>query len=211
MVFLGSSGSEAMESGHQGRRTRRRAQGGPKIVYAEKLLATGKTKGACCRSPDGPLLYRGEFQLVDNTVRRALFADIEAVGERLPLRSRNRRHRCWRPSRVAAGIVSAPAEYWQEAARTLRPFGVLWGRHEVQCGPRAHRPFLRLRASTAWCPTSRRLPSRSGGGKAAVRRDYSRVVGLYYEGLWQPQDRHDLRPGDRSAPWARRRSPPSRR
>ena len=65
MVFLGSSGSEAMEAAIK---VAERAAGPkkPKIVYAENSFH-GKTKGVLSIT-DGQL-YRGEFKLVDNTVR----------------------------------------------------------------------------------------------------------------------------------------------
>ena len=74
MVFLGSSGSEAMEAAIK---VAERAAGPkrPKIVYAENSFH-GKTKGVLSVT-DGSL-YRGEFKLVDNTVR-VPFGDIAAV------------------------------------------------------------------------------------------------------------------------------------
>ena len=74
MVFLGSSGSEAMEAAIK---VAERAAGPkrPKIVYAENSFH-GKTKGVLSVT-DGAL-YRGEFKLVDNTVR-VPFGDIVAV------------------------------------------------------------------------------------------------------------------------------------
>src|SRR5215510_5475677 len=65
MVFLGSSGSEAMEAAVK---VAERAAGParPKIVYAENYFH-GKTKGVLAVT-DGKL-YRGEFKLTDNTVR----------------------------------------------------------------------------------------------------------------------------------------------
>ena len=74
MVFLGSSGSEAMEAAIK---VAERAAGPkrPKIVYAENSFH-GKTKGVLAIT-DGKL-YRGEFKLTDNTVR-VPFGDIEAI------------------------------------------------------------------------------------------------------------------------------------
>ncbi len=74
MVFLGSSGSEAMEAAVK---LAERAAGPkrPKIVYAENSFH-GKTKGVLSIT-DGSL-YRGEFRLTDNVVK-VPFADIEAV------------------------------------------------------------------------------------------------------------------------------------
>src|ERR687891_463254 len=74
MVFLGSSGSEAMEAAVK---LAERAAGPkrPKIVYAENSFH-GKTKGVLAVT-DGKL-YRGEFKLTDNTVR-VPFGDIDAI------------------------------------------------------------------------------------------------------------------------------------
>ncbi|MFY8098937.1 MAG: aminotransferase class III-fold pyridoxal phosphate-dependent enzyme, partial [Allorhizobium sp.] len=74
MVFLGSSGSEAMEAAIK---VAERAAGPqkPKVVYAENSFH-GKTKGVLSIT-DGSL-YRGQFKLVDNTVR-VPFGDIEAI------------------------------------------------------------------------------------------------------------------------------------
>src|SRR6185436_2104676 len=74
MVFLGSSGSEAMEAAIK---VAERAAGPkrPKIVYAENSFH-GKTKGVLSIT-DGQL-YRGDFKLVDNTVK-VPFGDIDAV------------------------------------------------------------------------------------------------------------------------------------
>ena len=93
--------------------------------------------------------------------------------ERLPLRSRNRRHRAERPSRVAGG-ASYPrrAEYWQKLRELCDRFGVVVGRRRgavAALGRTGH--FSTPSSSTAWCPTSRRLPKSLGGGKAAGRRD----------------------------------------
>ncbi|TGS21785.1 aminotransferase class III-fold pyridoxal phosphate-dependent enzyme, partial [Mesorhizobium sp. M2D.F.Ca.ET.185.01.1.1] len=76
-VFLGSSGSEAMEAAVK---LAERAAGPkrPKIVYAENSFH-GKTKGVLGIT-DGQL-DRADFKMADNTVRIP-FADIEAV-ERL--------------------------------------------------------------------------------------------------------------------------------
>ena len=115
MVFLGSSGSEAMEAAIK---VAERAAGPkrPKIVYAENSFH-GKTKGVLSIT-DGQL-YRGEFKLVDNTVR-VPFGDIDAIEQCLPLRSRDRCHRAGNhPGRRrhhpgAAGILA-------KAACALRP------------------------------------------------------------------------------------------
>src|SRR5690606_5756507 len=74
MVFLGSSGSEAMEAALK---LAEQVQGPArsKILYAENSFH-GKTKGVLAVT-DGPL-YRSRFKLSDNNVR-VPFGDIGAV------------------------------------------------------------------------------------------------------------------------------------
>ncbi len=88
MVFLGSSGSEAMEAAIK---VAERAAGPkkPKIVYAENSFH-GKTKGVLSIT-DGQL-YRGDFKLVGNTVR-VPFGGYRCCREALQDRSGNWRDR----------------------------------------------------------------------------------------------------------------------
>ena len=157
MVFLGSSGSEAMEAAIK---VAERAAGPkrPKIVYAENSFH-GKTKGVLSIT-DGSL-YRGDFKLVDNTVR-VPFGDIEAV------------ENAFRSDPAigvivletiqgGGGIVQAPARILAEAAEAVRPVRRDLGgrRGAVRLWP--HRPLLRLRAL-------RRRSRRHRAGQVARRR-----------------------------------------
>jgi acetylornithine/succinyldiaminopimelate/putrescine aminotransferase len=128
MVFLGTSGSEAMEAAVK---LAERAAGTdrPKIVYAENSFH-GKTKGVLAVT-DGAL-YRATFTLPQNTVRIP-FGDIESV----------RRAFSTDPKigtivletvQGGGGIIQAPREYWQQLRALCDEYGVLWVADEVQCG-----------------------------------------------------------------------------
>lgn len=128
MVFLGSSGSEAMEAALK---IAEQAQGPSKstIVYAENSFH-GKTKGVLAVT-DGAL-YRSQFKLPQNT-RKVPFADAGAL--QLLLESD--------PSigilvletiQGGGGIIEAPANYWREVRRLCDKHDVLWIADEVQCG-----------------------------------------------------------------------------
>ncbi|WP_295806770.1 aspartate aminotransferase family protein [uncultured Nitratireductor sp.] len=128
MVFLGSSGSEAMESAVK---LAERAAGPkrPKVVYAENSFH-GKTKGVLTIT-DGSL-YRAEFRLTDNTVR-VPFGDIDAI-----------EHAFRTDPQIGAivletvqgggGINEAPREFWQKLRQLCDQYGVIWVADEVQCG-----------------------------------------------------------------------------
>jgi acetylornithine/succinyldiaminopimelate/putrescine aminotransferase len=128
MVFLGSSGSEAMEAALK---ICEQAQGPTRstIVYAENSFH-GKTKGVLAIT-DGAL-YRSEFQLTQN-VRKVPFGDLEAI--RLAFESD--------PSigtivletiQGGGGINQAPTAFWQGLRALCDKHGVLWIADEVQCG-----------------------------------------------------------------------------
>lgn len=161
MVFLGSSGSEAMEAAIK---VAERAAGPkrPKIVYAENSFH-GKTKGVLSIT-DGPL-YRGEFRLVDNTVR-VPFADIEAV-ENAFRSDPGIGVIVLETIQGGGGIVSAPAEYWQKLRELCDRYGVLWVADEVQCGLGRTGHFYAFEQFGV-VPDVTALAKSLGGGKAAV-------------------------------------------
>jgi acetylornithine/succinyldiaminopimelate/putrescine aminotransferase len=161
MVFLGSSGSEAMEAAIK---VAERAAGPkrPKIVYAENSFH-GKTKGVLSIT-DGQL-YRGEFKLTDNTVR-VPFADIDAVEAAFKSD----------PAigvivletiQGGGGIVQAPAEYWQKLRALCDQYGVLWVADEVQCGLGRSGRFYAFEHYGV-VPDVTALAKSLGGGKSAV-------------------------------------------
>jgi acetylornithine/succinyldiaminopimelate/putrescine aminotransferase len=161
MVFLGSSGSEAMEAAIK---VAERAAGPkrPKIVYAENSFH-GKTKGVLSIT-DGQL-YRGDFKLTDNTVR-VPFADIDAVEAAFKSD----------PAigvivletiQGGGGIVQAPAEYWQKLRALCDQYGVLWVADEVQCGLGRSGRFYAFEHYGV-VPDVTALAKSLGGGKSAV-------------------------------------------
>ena len=176
MVFLGSTGSEAMEAAIK---VAERAAGPkrPKIVYAENSFH-GKTKGVLAVT-DGQL-YRGEFRLVDNTVR-VPFGDIDAI------------ENAFRSDPAigvivletiqgGGGIIEAPAEFWQELRALCDQYGVIWVADEVQCGYGRTGRFYAFEHDGV-VPDVTALAKSLGGGKAAIgamiaRRDvYMKAYG----------------------------------
>lgn len=161
MVFLGSSGSEAMEAALK---VAERAAGPqkPKIVYAENSFH-GKTKGVLSIT-DGSL-YRGEFKLVDNTVR-VPFGDIEAIENAFRAD----------PSigvivletiQGGGGIIQADPAFWQRLRALCDQHGVLWVADEVQCGFGRTGKFYAFEHYGV-IPDVTALAKSLGGGKAAV-------------------------------------------
>jgi acetylornithine/succinyldiaminopimelate/putrescine aminotransferase len=161
MVFLGSSGSEAMEAAIK---VAERAAGPkrPKIVYAENSFH-GKTKGVLAVT-DGKL-YRGEFKLADNTVR-VPFGDIGAIEN--AFRSD--------PSvgmivletvQGGGGIIQADAAFWQKLRALCDRHGVIWVADEVQCGYGRTGRFYAFEHYGV-VPDVTALAKSLGGGKAAV-------------------------------------------
>jgi len=161
MVFFGSSGSEAMEAAIK---VAERAAGPkrPKIVYAENSFH-GKTKGVLSVT-DGQL-YRGDFKLIDNTVR-VPFGDIDAV------------ENAFRSDPAigvivletvqgGGGIIQASAEYWQKLRALCDKYGVIWVADEVQCGYGRTGRFYAFEHYGV-VPDVTALAKSLGGGKAAV-------------------------------------------
>ena len=161
MVFLGSSGSEAMEAALK---VAERAAGPkrPKIVYAENSFH-GKTKGVLSIT-DGQL-YRGEFKLTGNTVR-VPFADIDAV-ENAFRSDPEIGVIVLETIQGGGGIVQAPAEYWQKLRKLCDRYGVLWVADEVQCGYGRSGRFYAFEHYGV-VPDVTALAKSLGAGKAAI-------------------------------------------
>lgn len=128
MVFLGSSGSEAMEAAIK---VAEQAQGAAKskILYAANAFH-GKTKGALSITDSG--LYQQQFKLVDNRVK-VPFGDLDAIRQAIESD----------PSigivvletiQGGGGIIEAPTAFWQGLRALCDRHGVLWVADEVQCG-----------------------------------------------------------------------------
>jgi acetylornithine/succinyldiaminopimelate/putrescine aminotransferase len=161
MVFLGSSGSEAMEAAVK---LAERAAGPkrPKVVYAENSFH-GKTKGVLAIT-DGQL-YRADFKLVDNTVR-VPFADIAAV-EKAFQSDPEIGVIVLETIQGGGGIIQAPAEYWQQLRALCDRYGVLWVADEVQCGYGRSGRFYAFEHYGV-VPDVTALAKSLGAGKAAV-------------------------------------------
>ena len=161
MVFLGSSGSEAMEAAVK---LAERAAGPkrPKVVYAENSFH-GKTKGVLAIT-DGSL-YRADFKVVDNTVR-VPFGDIDAV-ERLFRSDPEIGVIVLETIQGGGGIIQAPTEYWQKLRALCDQYGVLWVADEVQCGYGRSGRFYAFEHHGV-VPDVTALAKSLGAGKAAV-------------------------------------------
>jgi len=161
MVFLGSSGSEAMEAAIK---LAERVAGPkrPKIVYAENSFH-GKTRGVLSIT-DGPL-YRGEFKLLDNNVK-VPFGEIEAI----------RRAFESDPTigvlvletiQGGGGINIAPPEFWQQVRALCNKHGVIWVADEVQCGVGRSGRFFAFEYANV-VPDITAVAKSLGGGKTAM-------------------------------------------
>ncbi len=161
MVFLGSSGSEAMEAALK---VCEQAQGPgkSKIIYAENSFH-GKTKGALSIT-DGPS-YRAKFDLLTSgvkvpfgdigAIRRAIEAD-PAIGIV-----------CLETIQGGGGINTAPAKFWQELRALCDKHGVLWIADEVQCGMGRTGRFYAFEYAGV-VPDVTALAKSLGGGKCAM-------------------------------------------
>jgi len=161
MVFLGSSGSEAMEAAIK---VAERAAGPkkPKVVYAENSFH-GKTKGVLSIT-DGSL-YRGDFRLVDNTVR-VPFGDIDAI--EAAFRSDPAIGTIVLETvQGGGGIITAPTEFWQKLRALCDKYGVLWVADEVQCGYGRTGRFYAFEHHGV-VPDVTALAKSLGGGKTAM-------------------------------------------
>ncbi len=161
MVFLGSSGSEAMEAAVK-LAERAAEPERSKIIYAENSFH-GKTKGVLSVT-DGEL-YRGEFQLSDNTVR-VPYGDIEAV-ENAFKSDPEIGAIVLETVQGGGGIISAPTEYWQKLRGLCDDYGVIWVADEVQCGYGRSGRFYAFEHHDV-VPDITALAKSLGGGKTAM-------------------------------------------
>lgn len=161
LVFLGSTGSEAMEAAVK---VAERAAGPKrsKIVYAENSFH-GKTKGVLSIT-DGQL-YRGEFRLVDGTVR-VPFGDIEAV-ENAFKADPEIGVIVLETVQGGGGIITAPDDFFPKLRALCDRHGVLWVADEVQCGLGRTGKFYAFEHYGV-VPDVTALAKSLGGGKAAV-------------------------------------------
>ncbi len=160
MVFLGSSGSEAVEAAlklaekHQGRERN-------KIAFAE-LAFHGKTRGALSVT-DSPF-YQSNFKLLDNVVR-VPFGNAAAL-EELFERDKSVGVLILETVQGGAGIIGAPPQYWKDVRRICDKHNVLWIADEVQCGVGRTGRFFAFEFADV-VPDIVTLAKSLGGGKAA--------------------------------------------
>jgi len=161
MVFLGSSGSEAMEAAVK---LAERAAGPkrPKIVYAENSFH-GKTKGVLSIT-DGQL-YRGEFKLVGNTVK-VPFGDIDAI-ENAFKSDPEIGSIVLETVQGGGGIIEAEPAFWSKLRALCDQYGVLWVADEVQCGYGRTGRFYAFEHYGV-IPDITALAKSLGGGKTAM-------------------------------------------
>lgn len=176
MVFLGSSGSEAMEAAVK---VAERASGRAncRIVHAENSFH-GKTKGVL--SLTDSTLYQGDFKLVGNTYK-VPFGDLASL-ERLLRSDPEIGVVVLETIQGGAGIVTAPTAYWQGVRRVCDEHKVVWVADEVQCGFGRSGRFYAFEHHGV-VPDVTALAKSFGGGKAAMgamiaRRDiYMKAYG----------------------------------
>lgn len=176
MVFLGSSGSEAMEAAVK---VAERASGRAncRIVHAENSFH-GKTKGVL--SLTDSTLYQGDFKLVGNTYK-VPFGDLASL-ERLLRSDPDIGVVVLETIQGGAGIVTAPTAYWQGVRRLCDEHKVVWVADEVQCGFGRSGRFYAFEHHGV-VPDVTALAKSFGGGKAAMgamiaRRDiYMKAYG----------------------------------
>lgn len=161
MVFLGSTGSEAMEAAVK---VAERAAGPkrPKIVYAENSFH-GKTKGVLSLT-DSPL-YRGEFRLVGNTVK-VPFGDIAAI-ENAFRSDPEIGVIVLETVQGGGGIIQAEQSFWQSLRALCDRYGVIWVADEVQCGVGRTGRFFAFEHYGV-VPDVTALAKSLGGGKTAM-------------------------------------------
>ncbi|WP_274630621.1 aspartate aminotransferase family protein [Arvimicrobium flavum] len=179
MVFLGSTGSEAMEAAVK---VAERAAGPkrPKIVYAENSFH-GKTKGVLSLT-DSPL-YRGEFKLVGNNVK-VPFGDIDAI-ENAFRSDPEIGVIVLETVQGGGGIIQADKAFWQKLRALCDQYGVLWVADEVQCGVGRTGRFYAFEHYDV-VPDVTALAKSLGGGKTAMAAMIARR-GVYMKAYGTPK------------------------
>lgn len=161
MVFLGSSGSEAMEAALK-LAEQVQGPGRSRILYAENSFH-GKTRGVLSVT-DGPL-YRSRFHLLKNNVR-VPFGDIAAVTRAIKSD----------PSigivvletiQGGGGVVEAPEDFWPRLRALCDKHDVIWIADEVQCGLGRTGRFYAFEHYGV-TPDITALAKSLGGGKCAM-------------------------------------------
>ena len=203
MVFLGSTGSEAMEAAHQGRRAGAGAGAVEDPLRGELLPRQDQGRAVGHRRPALPVASSSW----STTAVKVPFGDIEAI-ERAFEADPEIGIVVLETIQGGGGIVEAPPGFWRELRALCDQHGVLWVADEVQCGYGRTGRFFAFEHDGV-VPDVTALAKSLGGGKAAIgamiaRRD------VYMKAYGTPKTAmiHARRP---SAAWARPASPRSRR
>jgi acetylornithine/succinyldiaminopimelate/putrescine aminotransferase len=161
MVFLGSSGSEAMEAALK---VAEKYQGPKrsKVLYAEHAFH-GKTKGVL--SITDSKLYQSEFTLIDDVVK-VPFGDLDAIRTALE-NDPEIGIVCLETIQGGAGIVEAPVEFWKGLRALCDEKNVLWVADEVQSGTGRSGRFFAFEHYGV-IPDVTALAKSLGGGKTAM-------------------------------------------
>ncbi len=161
MVFLGSSGSEAMEAALK---VAEQAQGPARsrIVYAANSFH-GKTKGVLSVT-DGPL-YRSDFKLLETAVK-VPFGDLDAIRKAIEA-DKSIGIVCLETVQGGGGIIEASPEFWKGLRALCDKHGVLWVADEVQCGLGRTGRFYAFEHYGV-VPDVTALAKSLGGGKCAM-------------------------------------------
>ncbi|MEL6947468.1 MAG: aspartate aminotransferase family protein [Pseudomonadota bacterium] len=178
MVFLGSSGSEAMEAAIK---VAERAQGPKrsKVLYAKNAFH-GKTKGVLSVTDSD--LYQSEFKLVQEVVK-VPFGDLDAIRSALE-NDPEIGIVCLETIQGGAGIIEAPAAFWQGLRRLCDEKGVLWVADEVQCGTGRSGKFFAFEHYGV-APDVTALAKSLGGGKTAMAAMIARTP-IYMKAYGKP-------------------------
>ena len=179
MVFLGSSGSEAVEAAlklaeqYQGPKR-------SKVAFADHSFH-GKTRGALSVTDSD--FYQSEFKLLENRVR-VPFGDADAL-ETLFKEDPTVGILILETVQGGAGIVTAPPEYWQAVRRLCDQYKVTWIADEVQCGVGRTGKFFAFEYADV-VPDIVTLAKSLGGGKTAMGAMISRSP-IYMKAYGTPQ------------------------
>ena len=161
MVFLGSTGSEAVEAGLK-LAERVQGAGRHKVAFAENSFH-GKTRGAL--SVTDSAFYQSDFSLLDNRVR-VPFGDIEAL-ERLFATDHTVGIVILVTIQGGGGIVTAPDGFWRRLRALCDRHEVLWIADEVQSGMGRTGRFFAFEHEDV-VPDIVVTAKALGGGKAAM-------------------------------------------
>ncbi len=161
MVFLGSTGSEAVEAALK---LAEKVQGPERstVAYAERSFH-GKSRGALSVTDSD--FYQSTFRLVDNRAR-VPFGDAGAL-EALFTRNRSVGIVILETIQGGAGIVLPPAGYWRRVRELCDRHDVLWIADEVQCGVGRSGKFFAFEHEHV-VPDIVTLAKSLGGGKSAM-------------------------------------------